>query len=636
MKVPEKIGRYEILAELGHGAMGAVYKARDPLMDRTVAVKTILAAALAGPLAAEYRERFQREARAAGRLSHSGIVTVFDVGEHDGTAFLVMEYIAGRTLASSLDAGERYTFDRIAELGAQIAEALAYAHSNGVVHRDIKPANILLAVPSKTLGEVEGSSGGPERAIITDFGVAKLTAAQVTVTGQLLGTPSFMPPESFTGAPIDGRSDIFSLGVILYWMATGDKPFTGDTITAVSYKVVHTDIIPPRKLNPAIPIALERIILRCLEKDPAQRWQTGAELGAALRACAADATVVAVPPPIGDADATLDAHARPAEPFTPRASSPALPPVPAPAAPAPAAQPRWPRYMWIVWAAAAVILFQFVFNTVWGFVTGFREAHEASTQSTSEKQPAAPPPQPAAPPPAAAAPTGAPEKKTAVGKLKKPDTQEAEPPSPAKISPPPLPESVAGVMSREEFEKRFGEQLRKSIDVYRRQMDAVNAARKFSDAAREARHAAQGPVPEGRVRLWIDTTAIPEGLNVVVQMDGQPIYRRTVRPESPPARPSVPGQRPDYSFQRPERGQGAIAAELLDPGAHEFRVLLGVGNIRLGASEPLRGEFAAGHERALRVELDRHRTSERTAKSGAQSFTGLEIRVTLEDAARRR
>jgi len=271
----QTIGRYRIVSELGHGAMGAVYRAEDPIMDRTVAIKTILAAALSGPLAAEYRERFIREAKAAGRLSHPGIVTVYDVSEENGTPYLVMEFVNGRSLAAAMDSGERFSIERIYDIGQQVADALGYAHRNGVVHRDVKPANILLAIPGP---------GEPERAKLADLGVAKLSATQITTTGQLLGTPAFMPPEQFTGVPIDGRADLFSLGVILYWMATGDKPFSGETITAVSYKIVHSEPVPPRKINPAVPVALERIIMKCLEKDPAARYMTGEALAADLAA----------------------------------------------------------------------------------------------------------------------------------------------------------------------------------------------------------------------------------------------------------------------------------------------------------------------------------------------------------------
>jgi serine/threonine-protein kinase len=269
------IGRYEILGELGSGAMGSVLRARDPIMGRVVAIKSIHAASLAGDQAAEFRERFYREARAAGALSHPGIVPVFDVGENNGSPYLVMELVQGRTLDVALKHGERYTIERVCEIGQQIAEALGFAHRKGVIHRDIKPANILM-----TTREVYGV----ERPRITDFGVAKLAGGEMTSTGQLLGTPAFMPPEQFTGAPIDNRTDLFSVGVILYRMTTGEQPFAGETLTAVSYKVVHTEPIPPSKLNPAVSKQLESVILKCLAKSPAERYQTGEDLAADLAA----------------------------------------------------------------------------------------------------------------------------------------------------------------------------------------------------------------------------------------------------------------------------------------------------------------------------------------------------------------
>jgi serine/threonine-protein kinase len=304
MTSPKLIGRYEVLEELGHGAMGSVLKARDPAMGRTVAVKTILTSALESHQGGEYRMRFYREARAAGSLAHPGIVPVFDVGEEEGTPYLVMEYVEGRTLAEAARSGERITLDRVCELGQQIAEALGYAHSKGVIHRDIKPANILMTSPK---------AYGSERPRITDFGVAKMAAGEVTTTGQLLGTPAFMPPEQFTGAPVDGRADLFSLGVILYALATGEQPFHGETMTAVSYKVVHTDPVPPRRFNPAIPPQLETAILKCLAKNPADRFQTGEELASVLEALRGAPEATAIPLAVvtteGDADATLDGSA---------------------------------------------------------------------------------------------------------------------------------------------------------------------------------------------------------------------------------------------------------------------------------------------------------------------------------------
>jgi serine/threonine protein kinase len=309
MTEPQKIGRYEIIEEKGRGAMGAVYIARDPAMDRIVALKTIHSLALSGPQADEFRERFYREARAAGGLSHPGIVTIFDVGEQDGVPYLVMEFIEGRTLAEAGKNGQRFTFERVCEIGQQVAEALAYAHKHGVIHRDIKPANILLTSEEKY---------GVERPKITDFGVAKLGAVQLTSTGQILGSPAFMPPEQFTGAPIDGRSDLFSLGVILYWMATGEYAFPGETITAVSYKVVNIEPVPPRKLNPAVPAGFDQIILKCLAKSPSDRYATGEDLArdlATLRAERPTAELQA-PVPISAAadssssmDVTLDSNA---------------------------------------------------------------------------------------------------------------------------------------------------------------------------------------------------------------------------------------------------------------------------------------------------------------------------------------
>jgi serine/threonine-protein kinase len=278
METPKKIGRYEVVAELGRGAMGTVYRAKDPAMDREVALKTVIAVALASAQGSEFRERFYREAKAAGRLAHPGIVAVFDVGEDEGLPFLVMEFVNGQTLEAAVKKGERLTLERVCEIGQQIADAIGYAHKQGVIHRDIKPANILLT---------STDAHGIERPKITDFGVAKLAAGQITTTGQMLGTPAYMPPEQFTGAQVDGRADIFSLGVILYWMATGEQPFHGETMTAVSYKVVHTEPVPPRKLNPSIPEDLDFIIMKCLAKSPVDRYQTGEELArdlAGLRA----------------------------------------------------------------------------------------------------------------------------------------------------------------------------------------------------------------------------------------------------------------------------------------------------------------------------------------------------------------
>jgi serine/threonine-protein kinase len=202
-----------------------------------------------------------------------------------------MEFVEGQTLQSVLESGARVDIDRALEIGIQIAEGLHYAHQNGVIHRDIKPANVLL------------TSDG--RAKIADFGVARLADTQVTATGQLLGTPAFMAPEQFVGGQIDGRADLFAAGVVIYWMVTGDKPFAGDSILAVQYKVVHTDPVPPRKLNPAVPLGLETVILKSLAKDPAQRYQSGIDLANDLRTVRTGRTHIAARTVLSPEDETL-------------------------------------------------------------------------------------------------------------------------------------------------------------------------------------------------------------------------------------------------------------------------------------------------------------------------------------------
>jgi serine/threonine-protein kinase len=352
MSAPQVIGRYEIISQLGRGAMGSVFKARDPAVGRVVALKTIHASALEGEQSDEYRARFHREARASGVLAHPGIVPVFDVGDHDGAPFLVMEFVDGRTLADAIKKGERFSIDRVCEIGQQIADALGYAHRQGVIHRDVKPANILL-----TSREVYGS----ERPRITDFGIAKLAAMEITTTGQLLGTPAFMPPEQFTGMPVDGRADIFSLGVILYALVTGEQPFAGETVTAVSYKVVHIDPIPPSKLNPAVPHRLEAVILKSLAKNPAERYQTCEELEqdlTAIRAASRVSTLNAMAPAT-DTNATLGPSQGSLHASQPAVVNTAQSATPAPGTPLPAAVPgkraQWENIFPIVLLAVAGI-----------------------------------------------------------------------------------------------------------------------------------------------------------------------------------------------------------------------------------------------------------------------------------------
>jgi serine/threonine-protein kinase len=263
----ESFGRYEILCEVGRGAMGVVYKARDPKINRTVAVKTISMAGQPAEEEREYRERFFREAEAAGRLSHPGIVTIFDVGEEPETRepYIVMEFVGGESLDKLLTGGDRkLPLERALQLTHELAEALDCAQTQGVVHRDLKPANILIT-----------EEGHPK---IADFGVAKLNLANHTLAGRALGTPAYMSPEQLNGEAVDGRSDLFSLGVILYTMVTGHRPFQGNSALTVSFKVVNREPIPATVLETKLPEGLDYIIDKAMAKDPAERYQRGMEV----------------------------------------------------------------------------------------------------------------------------------------------------------------------------------------------------------------------------------------------------------------------------------------------------------------------------------------------------------------------
>jgi eukaryotic-like serine/threonine-protein kinase len=263
----ERFGRYEILAELGRGAMGVVYKARDPKINRVVAVKTFLLANQSTEDEQEYRERFFREAEAAGRLSHPGIVTIFDVGEEPGThaPYIVMEFVSGQSLDKLLSQQDhKLSLDRALQLTHELAEALDCAHGQGVVHRDLKPSNILITEDG--------------HAKIADFGVAKLNLGSHTLGGRTLGTPAYMSPEQLNGETVDGRSDLFALGIVLYTVLTGYRPFQGNSAMTVSYKVVNRDPVPATVLDTELPPGIDYIIGRAMAKDPAQRYQRGMEM----------------------------------------------------------------------------------------------------------------------------------------------------------------------------------------------------------------------------------------------------------------------------------------------------------------------------------------------------------------------
>jgi serine/threonine protein kinase len=260
--VTEKIGRYEVIEELGRGAMGVVYKVRDPNIGRLVALKT-MRLDVQGLEHDEVLRRFRHEARAAGRMNHPNVVIVHDAQESDGLFYIAMEYIQGETLYTILSRQKTVPAEKIIDYSRQICAGLDYAHSMGVIHRDVKPANIMIT---------------PQGAAkIMDFGVAKMGAG-LTQDGSVVGTPDCMSPEQVKGRPLDGRSDLFSYGVVLYQMLTGTKPFIGEDVTSVIYKIISAHPVPPRDIDPSIHPGLSAIVVKALAKDPEDRYQTGAEL----------------------------------------------------------------------------------------------------------------------------------------------------------------------------------------------------------------------------------------------------------------------------------------------------------------------------------------------------------------------
>ena len=271
----DRIGRYKVVRELGRGAMGVVYHAIDPNIGRPVAIKTIQLGERRTPEEQErLRERLFREARSAGILSHPGIVTVYDVEQQDNLAYIAMEYVDGPTLDQWLSEQQSIPADWMFSILAQVANALDYAHGKGIVHRDIKPANIMLA--------------GDGTAKIADFGIAKINASeQFTMTGSIVGTPHYMSPEQVQGQAVDGRSDQFSLAVMTYEMLTGEKPYTGEHLTTVVYKIVAEDPVAPHRLNPTLSGPIELALRKAMSKKPDGRYRTCREFTDALeKACA--------------------------------------------------------------------------------------------------------------------------------------------------------------------------------------------------------------------------------------------------------------------------------------------------------------------------------------------------------------
>ncbi len=266
----EKIGKYEIIEEIGRGAMGVVYKALDPDINREVAIKTIRFDMLSdGSEKEEMMRRFVREAQAVGKLEHSNIITIYNVGREGDSTYIVMQYIEGKSLQEIISSRKKYSSAEIVKLINCLCSALGYAHKRGVVHRDIKPANILI-----------DNDGNP---FLVDFGVALVEMSTMTLSGTIAGTPSYMAPEQVMGKKVGSQADIFSLGVILYELLTGERPFQGEHLTTVVYKIINEKPSPLSKANRDIPEMFEGVVTKALAKNPAKRYQNCRDMAVDLQ-----------------------------------------------------------------------------------------------------------------------------------------------------------------------------------------------------------------------------------------------------------------------------------------------------------------------------------------------------------------
>ncbi len=386
----DHIGKYEIRREIGRGAMGVVYEAYDPLIKRMVALKTIRPDQLAGEDSAAMIARFRREAQAAGRLNHPNIVSIYDFGEEAGTWYIAMEFVEGRELKACFEANERFRINDIVRIMTQILGALDYSHRQGVIHRDIKPANIFLL-----------SDGSVK---VADFGIAHIEASNLTQVGTVLGTPSYMSPEQILGLPVDGRSDLFSAGVILYQFLTGERPFTGSSTTTMQ-KVLKEEPLPPSSLNIQVLPVMDAVVRKALAKQADQRYPTANEFAEAIRAAAPATTAsVAAAAPAGSTDPTI--IMAPVDPLSVQtgataARAPAPSPGPASAASQAAPASRTPVLAIVVVAAAIA-----VGAGAWFVYQRYGTDTARAPQAPATTMTAAPAP-PSAPRASAAAPTTA-------------------------------------------------------------------------------------------------------------------------------------------------------------------------------------------------------------------------------------
>ncbi|WP_137181647.1 serine/threonine-protein kinase [Roseomonas sp. AR75] len=403
-----KLGKYELRGTLGRGAMGVVYDGYDPIIARRVAIKTVKLPNADDAEGQEELARFRREAQAAGRLTHPNIVGVYDYGEDQGVAYIVMEFVDGPTLKSLLDKQERMALPDIARVMEDVLSGLAFSHARGIVHRDIKPANVML------------TSDG--RAKIADFGIARIESSSMTQAGTVMGTPAYMSPEQFMGQTVDARTDLYSSGVLLYQLLTGERPFEGG-MTAIMHKALHTEPPRPSDLSVTAPPAMDPVVARAMAKRPEARFPNAEAFAAAMRAALAAPAALAEP----SAEATMIS--------APRAASPAPAPVtPPPAAVAsPMVDPTVPvkRGAPVVPIVAGLALLAALGGGAWYMLGGGSPPAptQVATAPTAPAAPAAPaPPSVATPAPSPTPPVQEPPAVTPAAPPVAPSVVAAEPP----------------------------------------------------------------------------------------------------------------------------------------------------------------------------------------------------------------
>jgi serine/threonine-protein kinase len=555
----ESFGRYQLHEQLGQGGMGVVYRAHDTVLERVVALKLVAASYVDDP---EMRERFFREARAAAHLTHKNIVTVYDLGEHDGRPYLAMEYLAGEDLQRRLARPEKMPFSRRLEVALEICDGVEHAHAHGIIHRDLKPANIYLA-----------ENGGVK---ILDFGLARPVASQLTHSNMLMGTINYMAPEQVRAERADQRSDIFSLGVVLYELFGGQKAFEGDSVASTLYKILEDVPEPLPDLDSELPAALWKVVERALAKSREDRYQQVSALRGDLQELVHPVSISVVPSsaswPAAAPTIALDASVRPPSTPPPSIHPPSIAAAPASVASTPAASAPGRTGMF---AAAAVVIIA-VAGATW-YVAHRNAAPPAEPPQAAESTssiPASTPTVPASPlPPAAPQSAPASASTASAATDAKPRAGEADRTAAARqaaetargrMTEGRAAAEAAGAPSR--ASAAFREAVRRAQDAERefkaqkyeaaaaRYYEASGLFRGAESAARSAASPAPPPTPaEPAPQRLPQQSATPPGTSVALPPPAAP-------PANPPAAPAAPTPQPSAPAATPSRPSPPAAA----------------------------------------------------------------------------